>query len=134
MRYLIFAHDNYYPNVGASDLVGTTDNLPDAVIFLKSLGRDSGEILDTTSMCIVWNLKVWNSRKPSVRRERTDVEKADDLALERLIAQHTGSEATFVLPSGRVAQFGINTFGKLKKTNPPAFSLQPPEEPSHRPR
>jgi len=46
-RYLVFAYYTYYPEGGTKDLVGSYDELGEALLAGHQSGKDSNEVLDT---------------------------------------------------------------------------------------
>jgi hypothetical protein len=53
-RYMAFACDDYYPEGGARDYIGSADDEMDARLLVVGFERDGGHVFDTETESIVW--------------------------------------------------------------------------------
>lgn len=45
-RFLAFGHDQYYPNGGLCDMIGTFDTVEESIAFLKTSNREYKDLYD----------------------------------------------------------------------------------------
>lgn len=57
-RYMAFAFDQYYPEGGTHDLIGSVRTIEEAKVLIERMGLDFGHIFDLDTMAIVatWSM------------------------------------------------------------------------------